>query len=94
VAPVFEPSSGKHGVSHEDIAYAIFHATFIHVLEEADGSRVRLFIGPEHAQTDREIEVLVREFPSASRQASIFHAMPLGPKFARLREETDDESEA
>lgn len=91
MAPVFEPSCTKHGVSREDIAYAIFHASFIHVLEEDDESLVRLFIGPAHAQTDREIEVLVREFPSASRPASIFHAMPLGPKFARLREDTDNE---
>jgi hypothetical protein len=90
VAPVFEPSSGKHGVSHSAIAHAIFHATFVQLLEEDDGSQVKLFIGPEHAQTDREIEVLVREFPGASRQASIFHAMPLGPKFARLREEVSN----
>ncbi|QJU55809.1 hypothetical protein SCB71_01930 [Herbiconiux sp. KACC 21604] len=45
-----------------------------------------LFIGPPHGQTGREIEVLVNVY-SDGRQAVVFHAMPLGPKFRRYREE-------
>jgi hypothetical protein len=47
-----------------------------------------LYIGPEHPQTDREIEVLVRRPRRSGAEASIFHAMPLGPKFRRLREDS------
>lgn len=49
-----------------------------------------LFIGPPHAQTEREIEVLVHENPATGREAVIFHAMPLGPKFRTYREEHSD----
>lgn len=47
-----------------------------------------LYIGPAHAQTDRELEILVHEFPETGPEAIIFHAMDLGPKFRRLREES------
>ena len=45
-----------------------------------------LYIGPPHAQTERELEVLVIRFTNG-REALIFHAMPLGPKYRRYREE-------
>jgi hypothetical protein len=51
-----------------------------------DGGTVRLYVGPEHEQTDRELEILVNYFTDG-REASIFHAMPLGPKVRRYREE-------
>lgn len=71
--------------------YAILHATFVQQLNEqpVDG-RIMLYIGPEHVQTDRELEILVHEFPNTGRESSIFHAMPLGPKFRRYREEHSD----
>jgi hypothetical protein len=49
-----------------------------------------LYIGPEHSQTDRELEILVYDYPGSSREATIFHAMHLGPKFRRFREEHPD----
>ena len=87
--PHWEPSSDKHGVPREAQIYAILHATFADQLAtEPNGDVIMLYIGPEHAQTDREIEVLVRRPPRPGREASIFHAMPLGPKFRRLREDS------
>ncbi len=45
-----------------------------------------LYIGHPHAQTDREIEILVIVDPGRC-EAVVFHAMELGPKFRRFREE-------
>ncbi len=47
---------------------------------------VWLYIGHPHAQTDREIEVLVNVYADG-REALVFHAMGLGPKFRQYREE-------
>ncbi|NQX28858.1 hypothetical protein HQQ81_16030 [Microbacteriaceae bacterium VKM Ac-2854] len=63
--------------------YAILHATFIYDLV----GDVRLYIGPEHAQTERELEVLTRAPRKPGGEISVFHVMPLGPKFRRFREE-------
>jgi hypothetical protein len=90
MAPRWEPSSEKHGVSRQDQTFAIVNANFVHELDEpVKEGRIVLYIGPEHAQTDREVEVLVHEFGDG-RESSIFHAMPLGPKFRRFREEHPD----
>jgi hypothetical protein len=87
--PHWEPSSEKHGVPRESQIHAILHATFADQLAiEANGDVIMLYIGPEHPQTDREIEVLVRRPRRSGAEASIFHAMPLGPKFRRLREDS------
>lgn len=90
MAPRWEPSSEKHGVSRQDQIHAILYANFVHELDEpVKEGRIVLFVGPEHSQTDRELEILVHEFGNG-REASIFHAMPLGPKFSRFREEHPD----
>lgn len=87
MTPRWEPSSDKHGVARNDQVYAILHATYIADLGPNErGGSIRLYIGPEHAQTDRELEILVVHFTDG-REASIFHAMPLGPKIRRYREE-------
>lgn len=39
-----------------------------------------------HAQTGREIEVLINVYDDG-REAVVFHAMGLGPKYRRYREE-------
>ena len=89
--PNWESSSDKHGVSREAQAHAIVNASFVHTLEiTARGDRVVVYIGPEHAFTDREVEVLVREPRARGRPVTIFHAMPLGPKFRTYREENPD----
>lgn len=81
-------SSEKHGIPRGDQIHAILHATFSAELEgEADTGRIMLFIGPPHSQTDRELEILVHEFPDTGDEARIFHAMELGPKFRAFREE-------
>ena len=57
--------------------------------ESLDDGTVRLIIGHPHAQTDREIEVLVNVYDDG-REARVFHAMELGPKFRRYREENSN----
>ncbi|NYK09958.1 hypothetical protein [Leifsonia naganoensis] len=47
---------------------------------------MRLIIGHPHAQTDQEIEILINAYPDG-RESGVFHAMELGPKFRRYREE-------
>lgn len=91
MAPRWERSSDKHGVERKDQIFAILNATFVHELDETvpDG-RIMVYIGPERAQTDRELEILVHEFPDSGEEASIFQAMPLGPKYRRYREEHPD----
>lgn len=54
--------------------------------ESLDDGTVWLYIGNPHAQTEREIELLVNVYDDG-REAVVFHAMPLGPKFRRRREE-------
>lgn len=89
MAPHWTDSSGKHGVSRADAQYAILHSNFVRDLElNGDGTVNRLFIGPAHELTDRELEVIVRMAVDGSgREAVVFHVMELGPKFRRFREE-------
>jgi hypothetical protein len=89
VAPIWTTSTGKHGVPRGEAQYAMLHPTFVQDLERnGDGTVNRLFIGPNHAQTDRRLEVIVRVVVDGSgRQAVVFHVMPLGPKFRKLWEE-------
>ena len=78
----------KHGISKADVVYAIAHATFVDIIEDPGfrGGRIELYIGPEHGQIARELEVLVVRFDDG-REAVIFHVMKLEPKFMRYREE-------
>lgn len=89
MTPRWEPSTEKHEVPRGDAIYAMLHATFSAPLaDRGDGSIDRLYIGPAHAQTAREIEVIVQVWEDGSgREAKVFHVMPLGPKFRKLREE-------
>ena len=72
--------------------WAITHATFSAALrgESIDDGTVWLYIGQPHSQTNREIEVLVNVYGDG-REAVVFHAMDLGPKFRRYREENSNE---
>jgi len=89
--PRWEPSSDRHFVPRRDQVYAIVHATYVRVLDEpVEFGELVIYIGPEHAQTDRELEILVHEFPDTGFAAYIFHAMPLGAKYRRYREEHPD----
>lgn len=89
--PKWDDSALKRGIPKPDVIHAIAHATFVVTIEDPGirGGRVELYIGPEHDQTARELEVLVERFDDG-REAVIFHVMHLGPKFKRLREEQSD----
>jgi len=89
MVPRWTDSTDKHGVPRGDQIYALLHPTFVAELddERPRSGRIMLFIGPPHSQTDREVEILVHEFPDTSEEARIFHAMPLGPKYRQYREE-------
>jgi len=67
----------------------VLHATYIvDLADNGDGTVDRLYIGPEHAQTSRELEVIVEvAIDGSGRRARVFHVMLLGPKFTRMREE-------
>jgi hypothetical protein len=88
MAPVWRDSAFKHGVPREDQVYALLHPNYTAVLPESPArGRIVLFIGHPHAQTGREVEILVHEYPATGEQAEIFHVMELGPQFRRYREE-------
>jgi hypothetical protein len=88
MTPRWTSSSLKHGVPRADQVWAMVHATYSARLtdESIDDGEVWLYIGHPHAQTDREIEILVTVYPDG-REALVFHAMELGPKFRRYRED-------
>jgi hypothetical protein len=88
MAPRWVESAFKHNVSQADQIWAMLHPTYQADLagESLDDGTVRLIIGHPHAQTDREIELLVNVYDDG-REARVFHAMELGPKFRRYREE-------
>lgn len=92
LTPQWTESSKKHGISRASVGWAVAHANYTQDLaDNRDGSIDRFFVGPEHEQTDREIEVIVQVWVDGSRRESvIFHAMPLGPKVRRMREEHPD----
>lgn len=71
-----------------DVAYAIAHTGFARLLpgQSIDDGHVWLYIGHPHPQTDIEVEVVVAVYGDG-REARIFHAMELGPKFRRYRQE-------
>ena len=89
MVPRWTDSTNKHGVPRGDQIHALLHPTYVAELvdERPQLGRIMLFIGPPHPQTDREVEILVHEFPSTGEEALIFHAMQLGPKYRQYREE-------
>ncbi len=88
MAPRWTESSASHGVPRSDVAYAIADAGYARLLagQSIDDGQVWLYVGHPHAQTDREVEVLVTVYGDG-REARIFHAMELGPKFRAYRQE-------
>lgn len=91
MTPRWAHSTAKHGIPRADQIYALVNATYKARVEadSLDGGQVWLYIGPPHAQTDREIEILVNVYEDR-REALVFHAMDLGPKCRRRREENPD----
>lgn len=91
MSPIWTPSTEKHGVSRHDAMYAVINATFIvslaaHQIAGSHGGVVTVFIGPRHAQTDDELEILVEQF-DGGREAIVFHVQPLSSRWRSFREE-------
>lgn len=90
MVPQFTASTAKHGWSRQEASYAIvYHSYSDELVEEVPrhgGTHIALYIGPPHAQSRRELEVLVEHFDDG-REAIVFHVMELGSKFRRYREE-------
>lgn len=92
MVPQWRSSADKHGVARADAVYVMLHQTYTDVLadEVRPDGRIRVFIGPRHAQAlaQDEVEILVHEFPDQpGREAVIFHVQPLSAKFRRYRQE-------
>jgi len=84
---VFARSADKHDIANGDAMYAIQNA--IYRSDETGGDpsvqqRQRMvFVGPQHAQTDRLIEVLVER---RGRDFVVFHVMQLGAHYRNQME--------
>lgn len=93
VGVIFTDSAGKHSISEEDALHAIYHAVYTSTRVKASPEQPprsrRVFVGPQHAQTSRLVEVLVEV-----RQGGEFvtyHVMPLG---AHYKNQMDMEEES
>jgi hypothetical protein len=84
----FTRSAAKHGIRAADALYAIQNAIWTSTRVKVNGggptSRRRVFVGPEHAQTERLIEVLVELVPGGF---VVYHVMPLGSYYRSVMDE-------
>jgi hypothetical protein len=87
MTPRWTDSSDKHKIARADQVWAMVHPTYSTRLPDVsiDGGTVWLYIGLPHAQTEREIEILINVYEDG-REAVIFHAMELTDKFRRYKE--------
>jgi hypothetical protein len=85
----FAASASKWGITREDALYAMQNAVYssdkVKINDGDARNQRRVFVGPQHAQTDRLIEVLIE----VKRPGTFFvyHVMPLGPFYQRQMEE-------
>ena len=82
-------SADKHDIPHADALYAmqnaIYTSTKVKINEGDSRNQRRVFVGPQHAQTDRLIEVLIELKPGGN--FVVYHVMPLGAYYRRQMEE-------
>ena len=82
-------SADKHDIPHADALYAMQNATYtstkVKINDGDTRNQRRVFIGPQHAQTDRLIEVLIELKPSGD--FVVYHVMPLGSYYRQQMEE-------
>lgn len=82
-------SADKHDIPHADALYAmqnaIYTSTKVKINEGDSRNQRRVFVGPQHAQTDRLIEVLIELKPSGD--FVVYHVMPLGSYYRQQMEE-------
>jgi hypothetical protein len=95
MSPIWTPSTEKHGISRHDAMFAIINASFTlplaaHHVAGIQGGVVTLFIGPRHAQTEDELEILVEQFDDG-REAIVFHVQPLSSRWRSFREEHNND---
>jgi hypothetical protein len=75
--------------------FAVINATFTaplvaHRVAGAHGGVVNVYIGPRHAQTKDELEILVEQFDDG-RESIVFHVQPLSSRWRSYREEHDND---
>jgi hypothetical protein len=95
MSPIWTLSTEKHGVSRHDAMHAVINATFTELLSThqaagTHGGVVTVFIGPRHAQTEDELEILVEHF-NDGRESIVFHVQPLSSRWRSFREEHDND---
>lgn len=82
-------SAGKHDIPQADALFAmqnaIYTSTRVKINDGDSRNQRRVFVGPQHTQTDRLIEVLV-ELKSGGAFV-IYHVMPLGSYYRQQMEE-------
>ncbi|TFD22250.1 hypothetical protein [Cryobacterium sp. TMS1-13-1] len=82
-------SSDKWDIPHNDALHAmskpVYTSTKVKVNSGSPSAPRRVFIGPQHDQTDRLIEVLIEII--APGTIVIYHVMPLGSYYRHQMEE-------
>ena len=73
----YTDSASKHGIANEDALYAMTHAIRVTDAHDRHGRAAKKFVGPQHAQTDRLIEVIAY---FAHGDFVIFHVMETGER--------------
>ncbi|GED40644.1 hypothetical protein F6W69_18915 [Microbacterium oxydans] len=85
----FTDSAGKHGIPDEDALYvmqnSIYTSTNVKAAPNAAPNPRRVFVGPQHAGTERLVEVLIEV--KSPGVFTIYHAMPLGSYYRKQMEE-------
>lgn len=76
-------SAEKHGISREDVIWAMANAVCSVEIPGEPGWKTFVWVGHPHAQTERYIEVIAG---TRGRDLKIFHAMPLTTKYRHLIE--------
>lgn len=81
-------SAAKWGISQTDALYAIQNAVYTSTRVKVNsgdlGAMRRVFVGPQHPQTDRLVEVLVE---MVGGSFVVYHVMPLGSYYRKQMEE-------
>lgn len=80
-------SAGKHGVTYQEIAYAVLHHAGKEEIQDRNGLDAVVFVGPRHlgALEEDYIEVIVKEAKPGEFVA--FHAMTVTDEWRYLIEQ-------
>ena len=82
-------SADKWGIPHEDALFAIRNARYdsdnVKLNDGDPDAPRRVFIGPQHEQTERLVEVLI--WLKRGGDFLVYHVMPLGSHYRRQMED-------